>query len=198
MQGLRVSRGTALLFYRTLGNRWGGVNPSPRAPLSLANTRYPLYRRLGGLQGRSGRTENLVPTGIRSRTVQPVVIRWNMLLILSLLKKAFLILALCEEALINKSVFFLWRCDPTRAMASSFLRLLDHTQRRITVGRTPLDAWWERRRDLYLTTHNTHKRQTSMPLVGFEPTVSAGERPQSYALDRAATGIGCSLISIIK
>jgi len=34
-----------------------------------------------------------------------------------------------------------------------------HT-RHITVGRTPLDAWSVRRRDLYLTTHN---RQTSMP-----------------------------------
>ena len=28
-----------------------------------------------------------------------------------------------------------------------------------------------------------------MPPVGFEPTVSAGDRPQTYALDRAATGI---------
>jgi len=36
--------------------------------------------------------------------------------------------------------FFLWRCGPTRAMASSFLRFLDHAQRRTTVGRTPLDA----------------------------------------------------------
>jgi hypothetical protein len=35
--------------------------------------RYPLYRRLGGLLGRSGRAENLVPTAIRSRTVQPIV-----------------------------------------------------------------------------------------------------------------------------
>ena len=26
--------------------------------------------------------------------------------------------------------------------------------------------------------------------VGFEPTISAGERPKTYALDRAATGIG--------
>jgi len=26
--------------------------------------------------------------------------------------------------------------------------------------------------------------------VGFEPTVSAGERPKTYALDRAATGTG--------
>ena len=30
-----------------------------------------------------------------------------------------------------------------------------------------------------------------MPPVGFEPTISAGERPQTYALDRAATGTGC-------
>jgi hypothetical protein len=26
--------------------------------------------------------------------------------------------------------------------------------------------------------------------VGFEPTISAGERPQTYASDRAATGTG--------
>ena len=30
-----------------------------------------------------------------------------------------------------------------------------------------------------------------MPPVGFEPTFSAGERPKTYALDRAATGTGC-------
>jgi hypothetical protein len=29
-----------------------------------------------------------------------------------------------------------------------------------------------------------------MSLVGFEPIISAGERPKTYALDRAATGIG--------
>ena len=29
-----------------------------------------------------------------------------------------------------------------------------------------------------------------MPPVGFEPTISAGERPQTYALDLAATGTG--------
>jgi hypothetical protein len=27
-----------------------------------------------------------------------------------------------------------------------------------------------------------------MPAVGFEPTIAAGERPKTYALDRAATG----------
>jgi len=44
----------------------------PRRTLPPVETRYPFYRRLGGPQGRSGRAENLVPTGIRSRTVQPV------------------------------------------------------------------------------------------------------------------------------
>ena len=86
--------------------------------------------------------------------------------------------------------FLLWRCDPTRVMASSFLRFLDNTQQRTKIGRSPLDEWLARRRDLYLTTHNTHNRQTPMPPVGFEPTISKGERPQTYALDRAATGTG--------
>jgi hypothetical protein len=58
-----------------------------------------------------------------------------------------------------------------------FLWFLDHTQRRTTVGSTPLDELSARRRAHYLTTHNTHNRQTSMPPVGFEPTISAGERP---------------------
>ena len=34
-----------------------------------------------------------------------------------------------------------------------------------------------------------HSQQTNTHTpVGFEPTISAGERPQTYALDRAATG----------
>jgi len=78
----------------------------------------------------------------------------------------------------------------------SFLKFLDHTQRRITVGRTPLDEWPAPRRDLYLTTHNTHNIDIHDP-AGFEPTISTDERPQTYALDRAATGTGinkvCSL-----
>jgi hypothetical protein len=63
-------------------------------------------------------------------------------------------------------------------------------KRRATVGRTPLDEWSARRRDLYLITHNTHNWQTSMPPVRFEPTVATGERPYTYDLDRAATGTG--------
>ena len=73
--------------------------------------------------------------------------------------------------------FFLWRCDPTRVVAPSFLMFLDHTQRRTThtVGRTPLEESSARRTDLYLTTQDTHNRQTSMPPAGFEPTISAGK-----------------------
>jgi len=81
------------------------------------------------------------------------------------------------------SVFFLFGTTaPQRARASSFTRFLDHTQRRTIVGRTPLDEWSAHRRYLYLTTHNTHNRQTSMPSVGFEPTISAGEQPQTPRL----------------
>ena len=61
---------------------------------------------------------------------------------------------------------------------------LDRTQRRSTVGRTPLDERSARRRDLYLTTHNTHNRQISMPPVGFKPTISAGEWPAEISLYR--------------
>ena len=45
-------------------------------------------------------------------------------------------------------------------MASSFFRFLDHTKRRTTVGRTPLDERSARRRDLYLTTQ--HSQQTDI------------------------------------
>jgi hypothetical protein len=57
---------------------------------------------------------------------------------------------------------------------------LDHTQRRSTVGMTPLDEWSALRRDLYLTTHDTHNRQISMPPVGFEPTISVGDHDCSF------------------
>jgi hypothetical protein len=64
------------------------------------------------------------------------------------------------------------------------------TLRHITLGRTPLDEWSARRRDLYLITHNIHRRQTSMPTAGIEIAIPASERPQTHALGRVATGIG--------
>jgi len=52
--------------------------------------------------------------------------------------------------------------------------------RHITLGRTPLYEGSARRRDIYVTTHNTHKRQTSMLLAEFEPTIPASKRPQTH------------------
>ena len=68
----RVGRGIALLFHDrgTRRGEWSAVLPGRTLP--PGKTRYPFYRRLGGPQGWSGRTEILVPTGIRSRAVQPV------------------------------------------------------------------------------------------------------------------------------
>jgi hypothetical protein len=34
------------------------------------------------------------------------------------------------------------------------------------------------------------KRETFMPLTGFEPAIPANERPQTHALDRTVTAIG--------
>jgi hypothetical protein len=37
-----------------------------------------------------------------------------------------------------------------------------------------------------------------MSSEGFEPAIPANKRPQTYALDRAATGIGVEVITNIK
>jgi hypothetical protein len=74
---------------------------------------------------------------------------------------------------------FLWQCGPTRARASSFFRLLDHTQRRTIFRRTVPDEWSALRKGLYLTTHIFHRIQTSMPAADFEPTIAAREWPQT-------------------
>jgi hypothetical protein len=64
-----------------------------------------------------------------------------------------------------------------------------------TLGRTmldgtPLDEWSARHRDFYLTTHHTHKRQTSLLPTGFEPAITARERPQTHALNARPLGTG--------
>jgi len=86
----------------------------------------------------------------------------------------------------NMKYFFIMAQQPYWAKASCLSRIHCHT----TIDRTTLDEWSARRRGLYLTIHNTHKKQTSMPLTGFELTIPASERPQTHASDRAAAGIG--------
>ena len=69
-------------------------------------------------------------------------------------------------------------------------RVFTITLRHIKLGRSPLDGWSARHRDLCLATHSTFYRQMSMPPARFESTTTASERPRTHALDRAATGIG--------
>jgi len=54
----------------------------------------------------------------------------------------------------------------------------------IKIGMTPLDEWSAWRRGLYLTIHNTHKRQPSTPLADIKPTIPASETPQNHVLSR--------------
>jgi hypothetical protein len=86
-------------------------------------------------------------------------------------------------------LFLPWRNSPSGPRSphcQGFTITLRHT----TLVMTPLDEWLAWCRDFYLTTNNTHNRQTSMPQAGFEPTFPATERPQTHALDRPAPGIG--------
>ena len=68
----RVGRGITLLLLTAAleGVEWSAAGPGRTLP--PGKTHYPLYRRLGGPQGRSGRAENLAAPGFDSRTVQPV------------------------------------------------------------------------------------------------------------------------------
>ena len=52
------------------GSEWSAARHGRNLP--PGKIRYPFYRRLGGPQGRSRWAENLIHTGIRSRTFHPV------------------------------------------------------------------------------------------------------------------------------
>jgi hypothetical protein len=71
------------------------------------------------------------------------------------------------------------RCGPTQVIASSFLKFLDLTQQRTTVGRTSLYEWWACRRDLCLTTQQSQEILTHIL-----------SRRAVVALEREETGSG--------
>jgi len=102
-----------------------GVGGQRHAPAALppGKTRYPSYRRLRGPQGRSERVRKISPPpGFDPRTVQPVASR--------LYRLSYLgpYISLTLRLLMSYTY-----------MERLFLMFLDHTQRRSTVGRTPLD-----------------------------------------------------------
>jgi len=65
----------------------------------------------------------------------------------------------------------------------SFLVCRELLMHLFTLGRNPLDERSAQRRDLYLTTHNTHNRQTSMPRWESNPLSQqmGGRRPTPQA-----------------
>jgi hypothetical protein len=85
--------------------------------------------------------------------------------------------------------------QPTSGTGPPYYRGFTITLRHATFGRTPLEDSSARRRDLYLTSHNTHNRDIHSP-EGFESAIPKSERPQTRASDRAATWIGFGCINI--
>jgi hypothetical protein len=78
--------------------------------------------------------------------------------------------------------FFSGSTAPWGPRPPHFSRLHDHTfYRHTTLGRTPLDEGPARHRDLYLTTHNTHKRPNIHALGGIRthnPSKRAAVHPR--------------------
>jgi hypothetical protein len=70
------------------------------------------------------------------------------------------------------------------------------TLRHTTLGRTPLDEWSAQCKDIYLTTHNTLKRQTYMPLAGFKPTIPASKQPQRFSI-AATISVNWTVVNLL-
>jgi hypothetical protein len=170
------------------------LEPS-RSTLACTGTALPftIHESWFCIRGSCFRVWWIACLGLNHWLLSPVLVRLSWFsLAIRLAHASFEADVLKDVGIIFSHSVSLRRNSPTRARTASFVRFVDHTQRHSTVGRTPLDDGSARRRNLYLTTHNTPKRQTPMPPAGFEPAVLPSERPQTLALDRSATGIGSS------
>ena len=96
---------------------------------------------------------------------------------------------------------FLWRHSLT-AYTASLMRFPDHTDTPQLVG-----ILWTRDRSVAETSTGQHMTfitdiHAPHPPEGFEPTIPARERPQTYALSRAVTWIGhsssCPVIKVCQ
>ena len=97
----------------------------------------------------------------------------------------------CVPILIKIFIFFHGTTAPRRP--ESHYRGSRHT----TLGMTPL-VDWSVHPEISIWQHNTYKRQISLPPAGFKPPIPASKRPQTHALDRAATDIGPVFISWVN
>jgi len=145
----------------------GGEGSSSRLGRSLPPGKnwYPFYRRLGGPQCRSGRTENLVPTRIRSRIVQTAVSRntdWATHFPINILHNTQydIIWSVRSRFLMVANHFFFRDMTVPSGSGTPHCRGFTITLRHTALDKNPRDQWSARRRDLYMTTHNTYKKQT--------------------------------------
>jgi len=156
---------------------WPAARPARTLP--PGKTQYPFYRRLGGPQGRSGRAENLVPTGIRSRTVKPVAQslyrlsypahpRSVQLFIITQYTQPIsrrynrdrLYVYRYSSRITAPSIFMIQCNSQTHSQAASMSRFLDHKQTH-NPSKTPLNESWARRSVRYL--QNKHTQETEYP-----------------------------------
>jgi len=73
----RVGRDIALLFHDRGTRRGWVVSSTPRPHFTTGKDPVPIVQEAVWAPGPAGMEENLVRTGIRSRTVQPVVSRYT-------------------------------------------------------------------------------------------------------------------------
>ena len=91
-----------------------------------------------------------------------------------------------EENITYHGEFFFHSTTAPSGQRPPHCRGLTIILRHTTLDKTPLDEWSAHRRAFWMTTQNTYKRQITPE--EFEPEIPACERPQTHALDLAATG----------
>ena len=135
------------------------VNATPR----------PLYPRerpgahcievwVGSRAGLEGCRKSRAPPGFDPRNVQLVASSYTDCAIMAPTEIV---------GIIENRIFFPVALRPNVGHGLHILEVsTSHTQRRTTVGRTPLDEGLARRRNHYLTTHNTDKRQDTQASGG--------------------------------
>ena len=75
-----------------------------------------------------------------------------------------------------------WWCKGTATCLRCQLEKWSHVFNKDFLACYCLDEWSSLRRDLYIATHNTLKKQTSMPPAVFKPAIPGSKRPQTHAL----------------
>jgi hypothetical protein len=102
--------------------------------------------------------------------------------------------AMFDETFVGSVVSFIVVLTSSTYLITVGVEVVDfHTQIHTTVGMTPLDEGSSRRRDLYLTTQTLYTTNIHA-LGGIRTHIPASARPQTKALDRAATEIGHGVV----